>query len=459
MTLSLLCRQSTPTGAGTLRERPPGVPVERRCMMCEMRLGQFLVRDGLITNEQLRLALRHQIMHGGRLGTNLMTLGFVDDAGLSGALAKWLLVPAANRAMIDRAPATVLRKVSPHVAQSARACPFSLDGPRLHVAMANPGDRDLVAKLKEATGCEVRPFIATDPLIDYALERHYGIEPVPTCLDLEEEIPVASEPDYAVSRALGPSEDLPPLFPDLDGVNGALPQTVPLDATRSALAGFNQQPARKTQPPVQQAPLQQPPLQSPVAFTPQVARPAPAPAQRPVETRVAPPPPQKTEPHPLRIDFDELVARLLAVRNQNDLVEAVFAYLAQDFARVVMALVRRGRCVGWRGTGAAMSDRLVRGFAEPEDHLPFVAQALRSGMPHLASGTTATLGPFAKLLGGAGDSATLILPLRCAGRPVGCFLATGGPAGIESRFAEYLNAVKKLDLTFQILLMRLRVAD
>ena len=60
------------------------------------RLGELLVQAGAITADQLQFALRYQKQHGGRLGTNLVELGFLSESALAKTLSAQLRLPAVS---------------------------------------------------------------------------------------------------------------------------------------------------------------------------------------------------------------------------------------------------------------------------------------------------------------------------------------------------------------------------
>src|SRR4051794_10736411 len=110
-----------------------------------MRLGEKLVHDHRITAEQLEVALRAQVIYGGRLGTNLVELGHIDLDTLSRALAELHGVPAAlqkhfeqvagDQATVDLLPAPLAEKHYAVPLGLAR-----LAGRQLVVAFMDPGN-------------------------------------------------------------------------------------------------------------------------------------------------------------------------------------------------------------------------------------------------------------------------------------------------------------------------------
>src|SRR4051794_11447904 len=139
------------------------------------RLGELLVQASVITAEQLQLALRSQRQHGGRLGTHLVEMGFLSESALAKTLSAQLRLPAVSAAALEKVPPEVLRLLSRDSAVHYRAVPIRVEGPHVWVAMSDPTDARSIAELDGITRATVRPMVAPDLLISYALERHYGV--------------------------------------------------------------------------------------------------------------------------------------------------------------------------------------------------------------------------------------------------------------------------------------------
>src|SRR5579864_389651 len=109
-------------------------------MAAVARVGDMLVEAGVISKAQLNEALRHQAHHGGRLGTNLVELGFIDEKTLATFLAKQLSLSAVTAASIDRIKREVLDLVPATVAEKLHAIPIREDAGKLWVALTDPTD-------------------------------------------------------------------------------------------------------------------------------------------------------------------------------------------------------------------------------------------------------------------------------------------------------------------------------
>jgi type IV pilus assembly protein PilB len=137
-----------------------------------MKLGTLLIKENLITEEQLDKALKEQEQHGGRLGTNLIKLGYVAEKDLIATLSKQHNVPGVDLNTVD-IDETVLKLIPSTIATKYELIPISRTGKMLTVAMVNPDDIFALEDIKFSTGFEVQPVIASELAIRAALEKHY----------------------------------------------------------------------------------------------------------------------------------------------------------------------------------------------------------------------------------------------------------------------------------------------
>jgi hypothetical protein len=140
-----------------------------------LRLGELLVSHGLITSEQLEDALFAQKQFGGRLGTNLVELGFISDGELANVLSEQLKIPCAKPQLLASIPKEVIAKLPKNLASKYRAIPLRFHGGELHLAMADPQNFAQVDELAFALGVRVKPHVVTEVALNYALERYYGL--------------------------------------------------------------------------------------------------------------------------------------------------------------------------------------------------------------------------------------------------------------------------------------------
>src|SRR5690606_38086248 len=106
-----------------------------------MKLGTLLLRDAVITLSQLEEALRAQVLFGGRLGTNLVELGFLDLDTLGVYLARVTGAPLATHDRFEAAPPEALARMPVALAEAHLAFPLGpelRDPDTLGVALADP---------------------------------------------------------------------------------------------------------------------------------------------------------------------------------------------------------------------------------------------------------------------------------------------------------------------------------
>jgi len=137
------------------------------------QIGELLVRENFITPDQLELALKHQRQNGGRLGSILINLGFVEDDDITALLSKKYGVPSINLAFFEIDPA-VVKLIPIDVAQKYMVVPLRRVGSTLTVASVDPTNVFAMDDIKFMTGLNVEPVVATETSITEALEKYYG---------------------------------------------------------------------------------------------------------------------------------------------------------------------------------------------------------------------------------------------------------------------------------------------
>lgn len=139
------------------------------------RLGEYLVKAGKITEKQLALVLERQVTMGGRLGTNLIEMGFLTESELTQFLSKKLEIPFVQGEDLDHIDPSLIHLVPREIAQKYNTIPIKRDRNTLSVALEDPTDLEALDELRFITGCVIKPFIASEARIQYALERFYQV--------------------------------------------------------------------------------------------------------------------------------------------------------------------------------------------------------------------------------------------------------------------------------------------
>jgi type IV pilus assembly protein PilB len=137
------------------------------------RLGEILVKDSLITSDQLAQALDYQKKNGGRLGTCLVKLGLVSDDDITAVLSRQYGVPSINLKFYGVDPA-VINLVPQETAVRYQIVPLSRVGSTLTIAMSDPTNVFAMDDIKFMTGFNVEPVVASETAIDEAIQKFYG---------------------------------------------------------------------------------------------------------------------------------------------------------------------------------------------------------------------------------------------------------------------------------------------
>src|SRR5438093_12630845 len=137
------------------------------------KLGEILVRENLITSQQLREALEFQRSNGGRLGSNLVKLGIVSDDVVTAVLSRQYGVPSINLELFQIED-EVIKLISQDVALKYSVLPISKVGATLTLAMADPTNVFAMDDIKFMTGLNVEPVIASETSIQIAVGKYYS---------------------------------------------------------------------------------------------------------------------------------------------------------------------------------------------------------------------------------------------------------------------------------------------
>jgi hypothetical protein len=143
-----------------------------------VKLGTLLLRNAAIGLSQLEAALRNQVLYGGRLGTNLVELGYIDLELLSAYLAELGGFPIATPTLLDQADPALIEKLGADDAHRLRAIPLGLIDPgtgSIAVALVDPADPTVVDEVAARLGAAVTPYIVPELRALYYLEKLFGL--------------------------------------------------------------------------------------------------------------------------------------------------------------------------------------------------------------------------------------------------------------------------------------------
>jgi type IV pilus assembly protein PilB len=136
------------------------------------KLGQLLITSSVISEEQLKQALNVQKKEGGRLGTNLIKLGFITDEKLVAFLSKQYGVPAINLSEYKIDP-SILKLIPADMAKKYLILPVARVGATLTITMADPSNVFAIDDVKFMTGYNVEVVVSSESAIINGISSYY----------------------------------------------------------------------------------------------------------------------------------------------------------------------------------------------------------------------------------------------------------------------------------------------
>ena len=318
------------------------------------KLGELLLREGLIVADQLEEALRSQRIFGGSLGSHLLQLGYLEEDALARALGRIYGVPIARRAELVSAPPEVVALLPPEFSRRHRALPFKLDGHRLHLALQNPADSLAVHEASFLTGFQIVPHVSPEAVLRDAIAHHRRGEPAP-----------AGRTGPGTARAIE---------------TRAEHQTGPVHVTGPSAA-------LSDDPPVGLA-------TGPVAV------------QRPAPER-----PRRASP-----ELAAFGRALTGARNRDELLGVLLEEMTRHAGRCLVMLVRRGEAVVWRSEGFEPTRRRPALPLDAASVLDPVREERALSYGPVAM--TPANRDFYTLLGGRPPAVALVVPIYVRRRPL-----------------------------------------
>ncbi|WP_198419400.1 GspE/PulE/PilB domain-containing protein [Geomonas terrae] len=434
-----------------------------------MRLGEMLVQAGKITPFQLEETLKGQAIFGGRFGTNLVEMGYLDERDLAEFLSQKTGVPHATPEQLLDIPDDVIKLISYDYVKKYRVVPIELNKRKLTLAMVDPTDFHAIDEISFATGLIIMPVIAPELRIVTAMEKYYRIKREVRYISVEggsrsrnrhhaahQSAPQAAPPASRVAAATPPPAPPKPTLELWSAHEEDEILDLPVLEDLSCLELLEQSE-------VPQADLApQPATQAPAAAPPAAAIPPAAP-----ESAAAPEPPavppaaeiyEEVEDPEQDYSLESVLAGLAEPDDRDWIAELVTGHLGSQFRRVAFFLLRGGRASGWV---ARVDNRPVPEFEELELSLaePSVLNVVDQSKNYFLGPMPATAGNQAimEALGGGTPFNNLLVPLVMMGRVVAVLYVGGGSTPLEEKLPEIQKLIGKAAMAFEILILKSKI--
>jgi type IV pilus assembly protein PilB len=187
------------------------------------RIGELLVREGHITQEQLVAASRDARTNGTRLGLSLIRTGAIAEADLTRVLARQYRVPAVDLDRVVLDP-KIVKLIPGDLALKHQVMPLRRLGKTLTVAMANPTDATAIDAIKFVTRCDVEPVIVGEATLRRHLDQQYQrddehLSELLEQIDVGDDVEVVEDAEEEVSvAALQAQVDDAPVVKLINGI-------------------------------------------------------------------------------------------------------------------------------------------------------------------------------------------------------------------------------------------------
>ena len=369
-----------------------------------LKLGELLLKEKMVTPGQLEEALKCHVVYGIRLGSSLVEMGYVDEDALAQLLSRKLGVPCVGRKELAAVPKDLIRDFPRSLVEAHHVVPLKLEGNRLSLAMTDPTDYKAIEEIGFITGHVVRPYIAPDFQISWALATYYRLSSGQMRYQL-----VADQ--HRKNGASEPAKPATITMPAFTETGELLNVTIPAE-----FEGF--------------AHLHGDEPDDPCRPTDGVSR----------------------------YTVDRLSIDFAAARTRDDVANVFINYLGQEFASGAMFIVRGNSAIGWRGVSGG---ERVTGFADlslllsKPSVLRDVIESRTFSMGTLVG--TPENQQILKVLNIRPETSLLVLPVVMMNKVVAVVLVTADMEALGHRLNELQMLVRKASLAFEMLIIKNKI--
>lgn len=455
--------------------------------MVTMKLGDLLITAGRITQAQLEETLKGQAIFGGRFGTNLVEMGYLDEHDLAHFLSKKTGIPHASPEQLMDVPPQVIRLIPEEAVRKYKVMPVALNNRKLTVAMIDPTDFATIDEISFLTGYIVVPVITPELRLVSALEKHYNIKRDLRYIRVEgggrNRAARLAQSAAAQDALKPPMQRAPaPSLPVAASPVAASPVAASPAPGQGRAASQGQAPGARPShaPGLSQTQNARPP-QAPVPGQTPSARPAPAPII--FEDDILELPlladfecfgeMEKTEPvaavHTLAgssmhregakdYSMEGVLMGLTQAHDRDGIAELVVNYAAQQFDRSALFLLKGGKATGWV---AQCAKKPVTKFDLLEIPLtePSVLNVVAESKSHYLGPMPVTHynSRLVAALGGGNPTNNLLVPLMMMGRVVAILYVEGGNLRPDQRLPDLQRLLGKASMAFEILILKSKI--
>lgn len=391
-----------------------------------LKLGELLLREKIITPEQLEEALKKHVFYGIKLGSSLVELGYVEEEQLAILLSEKLGVPRVGRKEVLSAPMDVIQLIHRDIAGKHRMIPYYLERKQLSVAMSDPTDYKVIDEIGFITGKVLKVHIAPDVVISKALAKFYHVSEAESRYQQVEQVALKRRKINAPPQTQTVTFQIPSESGEL------LQVTVPAE-----FDGFGS-------------------LPDPPEYAADYMGPVAVPAMP--ETPMKPAAPlNDQEPQP-NYSVDQISIDFAAVNSREELADVFIRYLGMDFEIGGLFVVYGNDAIGWRGMSHGNRLAAFEKFninLSKASALRDVVESRKFFMGVLPENPSNRQILF--LLKAAADTPLLVLPVVMLEEVVAVVMVSVYEKNFRWRLMVLENLVRKMSLVFEKLIIKHKI--
>ncbi len=362
------------------------------------RLGDYLLNHELLSKDQLEEAVEYQCIYGGKLGTSLVELGYINEDKLAQVLSQQLKLHYIKPELLMKVPAEILKLVPQKVALKYKVVPYHLENRRLYLAMSDASNLADIDELSFQLDQVIVPLAIPEIRLMLALKQHYGLALTPRFETLASQLKKRSLAEQKQTK-------LKPV-PVQDNQTEEWP-----------LLGDNSLPEEEY---------------AGAYFT------AKTPAAE--------------------ISATSLCQQLASASDRNDIARALIHYLGQEFSASALFMVRATGISGWMACQKGVELADFHQYSTPLQQQDSVFRMAIENQSHYL-GQIPESPPNLKLLQLFPETppSALVAPLMVRDRVVSILYVQDQLEILEKRFAELQSLVSKAELAFMLLIMKNKI--
>ncbi len=424
-------------------------------------IGEMLVKDGLITPAKLDEAINSQVVFGGRLGTSLIELEYIDEKTLSRVLSKQHRVPFVETEIFTKIDPNAIKAIPRKLAAKYKVIPIKLEDKKLHLLMLDPSDLSARDEISFTTGYVINPLVAPEVRILLLLEKYYGIKrdlryitlsPTDTREFLKREHP--AKPPPAARRKPSPHLKPTTLAPlgegeeltspeEFERITQAMEEGKTRETEPEQILTLTEEIEEEPPPPVPSAPDLTAEVHK--SISPEIVEEEEVILEEEI-------PEEEIKP----LSLKEAVNALEEVEDRDDIARIILGFALSYFKRTALLTVRSDLVFGWYGLGQNLNKHVVERIMIPLN-VPSVFKLVCESCGHY-------LGPFPpnpinerflKLMGGVKPNSLFLIPILVKGKVVNILYGDNGE-GRDAPFdiSELLILAQKIPRAFENLIIK-----